>query len=40
MYDITLLPYTSYEDISQLRNTNTLSSDPYHISPDEVQVHS
>ena len=34
MYDITLLPYISYEDIPQLTNVNT--TDPYHISSDEV----
>ena len=39
-YDITLLHYVSYEDVPQLTNTNTLSSDPYHTSPGEVQVHS
>ena len=40
MHDITLLTYVSYEDVPQLTNNNTLSSDPYHTSPDEVQVHS
>ena len=34
MYDITLLPYISYEAIPQLTNVNT--TDPCHISPDEV----
>ena len=36
MHDITLLPYISYEDVPQSPIASTLSSDPYHISPDEV----
>ena len=31
-----ILHNISYEDVTQLPNASTVSSDPYHISADEV----